>query len=198
MIQNWPEGDDRLVVAEMLSDTDSPHWEKCRAFIAKQLFKMKHPPGSEEDIVQQALLAIKKNLSHFRFDAQLTSWITLITNNKAKDALRAYKRQIEQVISIEASQEVEKESIRIDIATERTLEEEYLLREKLREAISGLQTFVTQQKKHDLRNARIVFLALLEDLPCDEVAQRLGVDRQVVYTVIRAARRHLREHLQEE
>ncbi|MBA2284947.1 MAG: sigma-70 family RNA polymerase sigma factor [Ktedonobacteraceae bacterium] len=195
MIQDWPGEDDRLVVATMISDTDSPHWEKCRQFIVQQLFKLKYPPGEEDDIVQLTLLAIRNNLAHFGFRARLTSWITRITDNKAKDALRAAQRRNSQNISIEASQEQDNEGAHIDIADAKTLEEDFLIRESLHEVISELRAFTTQHPNTRIRNARIIELALIEKQPAADVAQHLGINRQIVYTVLRAAQDYLSKHV---
>ncbi|MGA7721115.1 MAG: sigma-70 family RNA polymerase sigma factor [Ignavibacteriaceae bacterium] len=44
-----------------------------------------------DDIAQEVLLTIYKNLSSFRFESQFTTWLYRITVNKCKDHLRKMK-----------------------------------------------------------------------------------------------------------
>ena len=44
-----------------------------------------------DDIAQEVLLTVYKNLSRFRFESQFTTWLYRITVNKCKDHLRKMK-----------------------------------------------------------------------------------------------------------
>jgi RNA polymerase sigma factor (sigma-70 family) len=187
MTQDWPGPDDKCVIAEMMSDDHSPHWEQCLIFIRQLLSRMNVPADSEEDIVQQSLLSVKKKLAEFRHECFLKSWIKLIVVNKTRDELRTYVRNKTRLQIITED---------LAIVTPQTVEEQYLQREQLREVIAGLQKFVAQHA-HRTRNALILRLVLFEGYTCDEVAKQLKIERPVVYVVIRTARRYLREQHEE-
>jgi RNA polymerase sigma-70 factor (ECF subfamily) len=61
---------------------------------------------SVDDIAQDVFLTVYKNLKHFRFESQFTTWLYRITVNKCKDHLR--KKRIRSIfISIKEDEQQE-------------------------------------------------------------------------------------------
>ncbi|HEY6539590.1 MAG TPA: RNA polymerase sigma factor [Ktedonobacteraceae bacterium] len=197
MEQNWPGTDDRRIVAEMLSDRSSLHWEKCCVFIRHLLSKRSVPVDAIEDIMQRSLLSVWKNLAKFRHDCPLECWLTRIVERKAIDEFRGGRTK-KLCQSIDAVEDVGEVGY-IDIAEAQTVEEQYEVRETLREIDSSIKEFVTRRVHsiRSIRNEQILRLVLFGGYSCEEAARRLKVKLHVVHYVLRTARIYLQKHLRE-
>jgi len=60
------------------------HKEKVRSIIYLTISNS----SSVDDIAQEVFITVYKNLKHFRFESQFTTWLYRITVNKCKDHLR--------------------------------------------------------------------------------------------------------------
>ena len=63
------------------------HKEKVRNIIYLTISRTE----SVDDIAQEVFITVYKNLKHFRFESQFTTWLYRITVNKCKDHLRKMK-----------------------------------------------------------------------------------------------------------
>lgn len=63
------------------------HKEKVRNIIYLTVSKTEYV----DDIAQEVFITVYKNLKHFRFESQFTTWLYRITVNKCKDYLRKMK-----------------------------------------------------------------------------------------------------------
>jgi RNA polymerase sigma-70 factor (ECF subfamily) len=63
------------------------HKEKVRNIIYLTVSRTE----SVDDIAQEVFITVYKNLKHFRFESQFTTWLYRITVNKCKDHLRKMK-----------------------------------------------------------------------------------------------------------
>jgi RNA polymerase sigma-70 factor (ECF subfamily) len=63
------------------------HKEKVRNIIYLTISRTE----SVDDIAQEVFITVYKNLKHFRFESQFTTWLYRITVNKCKDHLRKLK-----------------------------------------------------------------------------------------------------------
>ena len=63
------------------------HKEKVRNIIYLTISRTE----SVDDIAQEVFITVYKNLKHFRFESQFTTWLYRITVNKCKDHLRKTK-----------------------------------------------------------------------------------------------------------
>src|SRR3970040_2732368 len=63
------------------------HKEKVRNIIYLTVSRTE----SVDDIAQEVFITVYKNLKHFRFESQFTTWLYWITVNKCKDHLRKMK-----------------------------------------------------------------------------------------------------------
>lgn len=183
--------------SEMLKDPKSSHWNSCYAFVLPAVRRAMKRGGLsarfEDDIVQMVMEAVAKNLPFFRGECRMTTWLTKIVASKVLDIERASIRSDSRQVSLDMLGQSEDGTEPFEVMAPRTTEEESLVREKLREALAKLQEFPTLHK-HAKRNASILHLALLKDRPCEEVAERLGIDRETVHSVVYQARQYLREN----
>lgn len=189
--QDWPGADDITVVTEMLNDKDSHHWGACRSFVARQVEAMDVALDSKEEIVQEVMKSVVKALPGFRYRSRLTTWLIKVIRNKAIDILRYHLSRSSKEIPPRNTEEGDEEANTFEVVSPRETEDECVIRESLREAISALQIHI-KQSKHPARDGIILRLSLLEDYTCEEIAVLLGVDSQTVYYIVRKARRHIR------
>ncbi len=63
------------------------HKEKVRSIIYLTINRTEYV----DDIAQEVFITVYKNLKHFRFESQFTTWLYRITVNKCKDHLRKMK-----------------------------------------------------------------------------------------------------------
>jgi RNA polymerase sigma factor (sigma-70 family) len=156
--EDWPGPDDRAVVNQMKENPQSPHWEACQKRVAYQIyFDMKVPDGLKEEIVQNAMKSVKVALADFRYESRLTTWLVTVVRSRIKDELRRYHRAKVNETSLNALQQDNEgeEADRFEVVAPRTTEDECIIRERLREAILGLQTYA-KQHKHAKRNGEIL------------------------------------------
>ncbi|MEO7022224.1 MAG: sigma factor, partial [Ktedonobacteraceae bacterium] len=89
----WSELNDVTVLAALRSNGDSEYWNTCcefvRFLVEKHFFKLQ--PQLKEEIVQDILLLVHKNVATFRGQSQFTTWLVSITRNRAIDVLRQLK-----------------------------------------------------------------------------------------------------------
>jgi RNA polymerase sigma-70 factor (ECF subfamily) len=79
LIKNFIDGDNS--VFQLLV---KKHKEKVRNIIYLTISNS----SSVDDIAQEVFITVYKNLKHFRFESQFTTWLYRITVNKCKDHLR--------------------------------------------------------------------------------------------------------------
>jgi RNA polymerase sigma-70 factor (ECF subfamily) len=82
LIQRFIEGDESTFRTLVLR-----HKDKVRNII----FLMLQSSDSVDDIAQEVLITVYRNLKSFRFEAQFSTWLYRITVNKCKDHLRKIK-----------------------------------------------------------------------------------------------------------
>src|SRR5690242_17890850 len=80
------------VVQEMLSNPDSHSWTLCYELIPlmvrKAMLRAHLPSSLEEDIIQQVMEALVRDLSHLRKDGSFIAWLTQVVASKVVDAQR--------------------------------------------------------------------------------------------------------------
>ena len=138
-----------------------------------------------EDCGQEAMIRIWRNLSGYRSECSLESWVYRIAANCCMDWLRKKKR--DKSVSMEPMREQG-----FDPADPSPGTEEQAVardeRQRLREAIALLPD--------DQREALI--LTQLEKVPYEEAAQALGVSEGTVKSRVNRAKARLKELLSEE
>jgi RNA polymerase sigma factor (sigma-70 family) len=138
------------------------------------------------------MLAIVTGLPGFRGESSFTSWFAQIAVRKTIDEQRRQIRDREHFDSLEELEERDSETAWQQIAASRTVEDDVLVREQLKEALAGLQDFLSTRRKA-ARDEKVLDSILVDDRKCGELALELGVDPQVVRNVIYAARQYLKD-----
>jgi RNA polymerase sigma factor (sigma-70 family) len=142
-----------------------------------------------EDVVEEAYLRAFANLTEFRGDARLSTWLTRIVLNEA--LVRRQRRRMVELRSMEALQDPADASM-LTLGSARAANPEAAtalaeIRRLLERAVDGLP-----------EPFRIVFVMRdVEEMSIEETALHLGLRPQTVSTRLHRARRLLREALQD-
>lgn len=146
-------------------------------------------PHDAQDVLQETLLTVMAKVDTVRDPAMLGAWLRRVTMNTALMRLRA--RREEPVMRPGAAEFAHDGSRAHPVSSWPPLPEAELLR---REARHVLETAVRRLPA----GAREVYvLAEIEDLPREEVAELLGISRDVVRVRLHRARTLLRQALED-
>ena len=132
-------------------------------------------PEKIEDLVQEVLLAVHKKRDLYRQGMPVMPWIRAIAKHRMIDSIRAEKRRPELV---ELSEEIERA-----FASDEPIETSYDI-DALLECL-------------DERQKQILKLAKVEELPLQEIAERLGISHSLVKVTIHRSIKKIRETVDE-
>jgi RNA polymerase sigma-70 factor (ECF subfamily) len=135
-----------------------------------------------EDVVQETLLKAFRNLSGFRADARLSTWLISITLNEAKSHLR--RRRLVAFESIESYCD-SFWSVTNERANPYYMAEQSQAEEIVSRALSGLHP----------RYRNIYFLREVHELSTQRAAEQLGISLSVAKTRLHRARHLLQERV---
>jgi len=141
-----------------------------------------------EDATQDAVLNAFMNVSKFRRDSKFGTWLYRIAINAALMKLRTNRRQAQTSLD-EQSQNENGDYIPRDLADDRALPSEQLLRTELRQVL--LQALVSLHPKY----RTVLILRDLQQFTIAETADLLGVREGVVKTRLLRARLQMRDAL---
>lgn len=192
----WPGSDDKPVVMEMRENPDSPHWGQCNIWISRLVSLCDAAEHLKPDIAQEAMIAVHKNLSKFRFGCRLTTWLTRIVNSKKHDAMRRELRKKRHAeISLDELRSDADNNELFEAPAPLTTEEECILREKLRETSRKLQEEYNRysKKNNAERNKEIIKRHFQDEQKYSDIAADLGVDAQTVADICKRVQRSLRK-----
>ena len=136
-----------------------------------------------EDVVQETLVKAFQNLSGFRADSRLSTWLISITLNEAKGHLR--RRGLLAFEPIEAYCE-RLSSVRDEASNPYYMAERSQIKEIVSRALSGLHP----------RYRNIYFLREVHELSTQKAAEQLGISLSVAKTRLHRARHLLQERLE--
>jgi len=85
---SWPGDNDRDVVRQMLEDPLSLHWQHCRDFIVRLVRKLNVPVDRQDDVVQDIMLTVVRNLHSFEHNCKLTTWVVKVARWRTNDLYR--------------------------------------------------------------------------------------------------------------
>ncbi len=191
----WPGPDDKLIVAQMLADPSSHHWNECHTFFEHVIRANNLPVDLRDDVVQNAMFTVMRSLPTFHYECRLRTWLGMIANSRIVDAWRNHARKNRQIIPLDNPPGDEESGTGIlKINAPQTTEGECIIREELREAISVLREYLNTHAKSE-RNRQILQKVLLEEYTFEEAAQELGVNAPVIRYVVRSVQRYLRERM---
>lgn len=195
----WSELNKATVLADLRSNRHSEHWGTCYEFV--RFFINKHfsqfSPQVREEVVQDVLLSVHKNLNTFRGQSQFTTWLATITRNRAIDILRQPQNTQVPDTLLDVLAESQEDSAHHPVPmAPKNPETLILLNERLQEVHSALEEFICLHRKVQ-RNRQILQLVLYDGYSQEEAAQKLGVSAPVVGHVVRSARAYVRHKLSE-
>ncbi len=139
-----------------------------------------------EDFVQEALLKVLAHLEGFRGESRFTTWATKIA---IRVALTELRRRRWRDVSLERPEEALEPPF--DPAGEEIGPEAQALRRDLTERLHrAIETVLTPRQRQAL------VAVMLQGIPLEEVARRMGTNRNALYKLLHDARRKLRRALE--
>ena len=144
-----------------------------------------------EDCAQEALIAVMNHLSDFRGDSKFTTWAYKFAINIA---LMAARRERSQGISLD----------QVSFSNNGMLFEWAMQDHSSglvpdRSAIQGeISNIIREVIEHELtdKQRNVLIMMVFNEVPMDEVVQRLGTNRNAIYKMLHDARRKLKSGLQ--
>lgn len=194
----WSGMDERLVVEEMMRDSDSKHWEECSKFVKRCVYaKAKNIPSNlQEDIIQEVMYKVTKYLPHFRFQCTLKTWLNSIIVHYIIDTHRKLKneRQIHSTLA-DPSNENEREGEGFQENEVMSTEHVFEANDELRNGVAALLEYANTHS-NPVRNRLIIRMVILEGQTHAEAAKAAGCHTPVVGYVVREAQRYAREKME--
>lgn len=188
--EEWPGPDDDLVIDAMLNDSNSHHWSKCQTFVNSLMPRLagNFSADIQDEIAQSAMFSIVRYLPGFKRKCRFTSWIIKIVKSRIADAGREQQNMNRRHVSPpnDSDEDKENEAYILKISSERTAEEECILREELREVSKEFLEHLSERKIHIMK----MYLA---GFSLEAIAKKLHMPAANVGYAIRSAQRLLRE-----
>ena len=193
----WPGADERTVVEEMIHNQYSKHWEECNKFVKRCVYaKAKNIPYNlQEEIIQEVLLKVAKNLPSFHFQCVLKTWLNLIIEHCIIDMHRKLQNQGPFHVNLgDPLNESDREGEVFTLSEARSAEEVSVTNDELRNALAALLEY-TNAHSNPIRNRLIIRMVILEGRTREETAKAAGCNAPVVGYVVREAQRYAREKM---
>jgi RNA polymerase sigma-70 factor, ECF subfamily len=141
-----------------------------------------------EDWAQQGVLQVLAKLPTFRGDSKFTTWAYRVVINLVAGDLR---RKRWESVSLDALTSAEQPDPRLSEDDHQPSPETHLARGEAWNAIRQ----VIDESLTD-RQRSVLTMVVLEDTPVEEVAERMGTNRNNIYKIVHDARRKLRLELE--
>jgi RNA polymerase sigma factor (sigma-70 family) len=187
--------DERMIVAEMLRDQNSQHWEECRRFVkfCVSANASNIPASSHEDIIQEVMYKVAKSLEQFRFECSFKSWINIVVRRCIIDESRKLRKD-ENVHSplTNQSNENDGEGESFVISKAKSAEDVFLTEDQIRTGMAALLEYADIHT-HPIRNRLIIELVIDEGKTYAEAAKAAGCKEPVVGYVVREAQLYARK-----
>jgi RNA polymerase sigma-70 factor (ECF subfamily) len=145
------------------------------------------PEAVLEDFAQEALLRILRSLESFRGESQFTTWAQKIA---VRVALTELRRRRWQDVALEDLQPPEMETEPIELPDPAPLPEQQVTR-------STIMTMVQRLMMEELtdRQRQAMQAVMINGMPLEEVARRMGTNRNALYKLLHDARQRLQKGL---
>lgn len=162
----------------------------ARFEVARRRRGLAHIRGEElDDIAVQsaddALVSVLARLQDFRGESRFTTWVYKFAILEAAVSLRRRAWQGREI-------PLEPERWPLVEARGKTPEADSEQRELLRAVVKAIQEILTPHQR------RVLLAVVVEDVPIDVLAERLGTTRGALYKTLHDARSRLRAELREE
>ena len=191
----WPGNDDRLVVESMIHNRHSKYWEDCSKLVKQYVYaRAKNIPQNRwEEITQEVMYKVAKNLPNFRFDCALTTWLNGIIKHCIIDMHRRLRNEERFNTPLgELLNESDNEGREINARKAKSAEDAFIINNNLHNAVAALLEY-TNIHSHPSRNRLIIWMVIIEGRTHTEAAKVVGCSAPVVGYVVREAQRYARE-----
>lgn len=187
----WPGPDEAQVIAEMIADHGSPHWEDCDALVARLVHKRASNLGEEacKDIRQRVMIVICVALPGFKGQSRLIYWIGFIITAQISNYLRDERRQSRGAASLDARDE-RGDGLYSEVAAPLDIERLVALSDLICRIIRAIETYVATSSRNPERDAEII-ARWLDSVKRDAIAAELDLAPYIVSNVIYQLKRHL-------
>lgn len=195
--------DEEAIILEMLNDCESPYWKECLLLVQKRVYgKAKNIPGDDwDDIVQEVMIKVVKNLPSFRLECTFRSWLYQIVTNSIRDMYRAHKRhdpsgevecQKTSLVSWDDGDFEIEEHLAIKAAS---VEDTSIRKEEVRECWEAAREYAFTHRKA-ARNQEILRMVMIGGYSYIEAAQKTGCHPTVAGYVVREAQDYVRRKME--
>jgi RNA polymerase sigma factor (sigma-70 family) len=195
LLDPWPGPFDDPVIDAMLNDRDSHHWSECQKYVNSLVLKWagNFSADDREEIAQNAMFWIVRYLPKFKRKCRLTTWIMRIVHTRIVDAGRERQTSLlRQALPPNDPDEDDKNEVNASkIGSPRTVEEECVSREELREAFKALLKHLSARAKPE-RDILILEMHIA-GFSQQDISRKLNIPAPNIGYVIRTLQRFLRE-----
>lgn len=148
-----------------------------------------------EDFVQDALVRVLDNLSTFRGESKFTTWAQKIAVRVAFSELRRKRWEnisLQDLVQDDSSTADTSESSPLSWLPSSELTPE---RQITQQNLGALLNYLIQEELTDLQRQAMTAIAL-KGMPLEEVARRMGTNRNALYKLLHDARKRLKQRLE--
>ncbi|ADU29122.1 sigma-70 family RNA polymerase sigma factor [Evansella cellulosilytica] len=134
-----------------------------------------------KDLVQNTFIKCYERIDHFRYEAQIKTWLYRITINECKDYLKSWSYRTEKAVDF---LQTTVKAIRPSV------EEEWLVksdRQQMKRIVLSLPTNYRE----------VIYLYYYQSLKIEEIATVCSLNENTVKTRLRRAKQKLKEKLEE-
>lgn len=162
---------DRRAFRKLVEKTQDNVYNTCFSFVKNK--------QDAEDIAQQVYIEVHKNISKFREDAKLSTWMYRIAVNRSLNHIKSKKRhqQVHSLDEMMASEHI-RELPAVDNSTD---DNEFEYKRKIAILQMAIETLPENQKI-------AVNLNKFEHLPYQEVAEIMGMSLSAVSALLNRAK----------
>jgi len=175
-------GDDNAVLAKFLRAA-----AERRPQLLQVARRITNHNDDAEDVLQEAFLKAYKALPNFRGEAQMSTWLTAIVKNTAREHLRGQRGRI--FLSIEYTSGSDKEGFAMDFPDSRHNPEESCERREMETLLRG------EVEKLNRGCRQVIERCILQEQPQVEVAEALQIKVATVKARVFRAKRMLNRAL---
>ena len=145
------------------------------------------PEASVEDFAQESLLKILRSLDTFRGESQFTTWAHKIA---VRVALTELRRRRWQDVSLEDLKSDEADAMPVELPGSVPSPEEQVMQ-------AAMMTIVQTMMREELtdRQRQAMLAVMVNGMPLEEVAQRMGTNRNALYKLMHDARQRMQKRL---
>jgi RNA polymerase sigma-70 factor (ECF subfamily) len=145
------------------------------------------PEANVEDFAQEALLKILRSLDTFRGESQFTTWAQKVA---VRVALTELRRRRWRDVSLEDLKPAESDAPPMDLPDPVPSPEQQVMQASLMDMV---QRMMLEELTDRQRQAMLA--VMVKGMPLEEVARRMGTNRNALYKLLHDARQRMQQRL---